>query len=314
MNEDDSVVVPSSMVGRIIGQQGATIKRLQETYGVTIAIPDKNTTSTQEHVEIKVNPSAQGADVGGALAEITGICGGSSASQNTIAIFLFRKEPTSKRVQLLLQFRGLWAVPSRRAPLSTDINSVASAIFLEQLGDPPFEELYPLDPVELPGRHFFHLCVPPTEIWDAWKPGIETPSAAIEPVLQVDAATSYAGENQMIWIHLEVLEAFCATASAGASLNKLLISWVQHNKDLFAKVYGTYQLEPPAPVVLTDNWVTTDEGRNLAGNFQHIAKYLVTLSDDEFLQCLQAIGNPSHIRDMIANWRSGGGDLPFENS
>ncbi len=122
---------------------------LESKYGISIQLPSQR--STTDATDIVVSPRVPGANMASGVREIEKICGIGGPSK-VVTIFMFRRVDSGS-YQLLLQFRtGTWTIPNGMIGEEEDVSLFALGLLRQQCGEgPPYEQLDPLDSVNLKG-------------------------------------------------------------------------------------------------------------------------------------------------------------------
>eukprot|EP00055_Hartaetosiga_balthica_P002218 m.3139 g.3139 ORF g.3139 m.3139 type:complete len:240 (-) comp2020_c0_seq1:289-1008(-) len=158
--------VPTGLVGRVIGKAGENVKRLKVTYGVTIYV-EKNSKSPESAITIS------GRDPQGCIDDIMNML--DSANPNprpgphpngggvTKEFFVFQLNSNTNELQLLLQKRDTWTIPSTTEP---DHLGYLQAVLGGE--NPPMENLL-IEMIANPkGKEIYLVVVPPA--WENWIP------------------------------------------------------------------------------------------------------------------------------------------------
>eukprot|EP00051_Salpingoeca_urceolata_P014338 m.182184 g.182184 ORF g.182184 m.182184 type:complete len:207 (+) comp18057_c2_seq3:276-896(+) len=169
----DQVEIPQDKAGLVIGRKGASIQSLGQKYDVSVDIP--KAVSYNMAGQPVFNATIRGTNPQGAKAEILGIVSGAGGGMGGGGVggakmgsaFIFKVDPSTREVQLLLQHKqGTWTVPSERLDQpGDDQNGGLTGIYrilMQGCGaqGPPLEQLGQVDAVHVAGYTWFGMEVP----------------------------------------------------------------------------------------------------------------------------------------------------------
>eukprot|EP00056_Hartaetosiga_gracilis_P021171 m.23061 g.23061 ORF g.23061 m.23061 type:complete len:241 (-) comp8930_c0_seq1:1580-2302(-) len=165
--EQQAYIVPSDKVGLIIGKKGVTIKGLQQRYGVKIDTNNQQGDQTQLVVTGQ-NPI-------GCLEEIVEMIEGAGSKKgprsfdgptggaSTKEFFVFQINGETQELQLLLQKREKWCIPS-----TTEENNLAYLTAVLGGENPPMDNLG-IESIKELARKQVNVVLVPRD-WSGWMP------------------------------------------------------------------------------------------------------------------------------------------------